>query len=187
MKKFKEYAAPTVVLFVICVVAAFLLALTNKVTQPAIAEVNAANEAKARQVVFETAASFGEPVKSDVKCVDSVVPALDKDGNVIGYVVTSYDEKGYGGKISVMTGIDMEGKVTGVSILDMSETAGLGANAKRESFLDQFIGKIAGITVSKDQPGENSIDALTGATVTSRAVTRAVNAAVEAAGGVNNG
>ncbi len=187
MKKFNEYAAPTVVLFLICVVAAFLLAVTNDVTAPAIAEVNAANEAKARTVVFADADSFGEAVKSDVPCVDTVVPALDKDGSVIGYVVTSYDEKGYGGKISVMTGIDADGKVTGVSILDMSETAGLGANAKRDSFREQFIGKIKGITVSKDEAGENAIDALTGATVTSRAVTRAVNAAIEAAGGVNNG
>ena len=187
MKKFKEYAAPTIVLFVICVVAAFLLAVTNKVTAPAIADVNAQNEAKARAVVFTDAASFGEAVKTDAPCVDSVVPALDASGNTIGYVVTSYDEKGYGGRISIMTGVDSEGKVTGVSILDMSETAGLGANAKRDSFREQFIGKIKGITVSKDEAGENAIDALTGATVTSRAVTRAVNAAIEAAGGVNNG
>lgn len=187
MKKFKEYAAPTVVLFVICVVAAFLLALTNKVTAPAIAEVNAANESKARTVVFAAADRFGDAVETSVEKVDSVVPALDKAGNVIGYVVTSHDDKGYGGKISVMTGVDAQGKVTGVSILDMSETAGLGANAKRDTFREQFIGKIKGITVSKDEAGENSIDALTGATVTSRAVTRAVNAAIEAAGGANNG
>lgn len=187
MKKFKEYAAPTVVLFAICVVAAFLLALTNKVTAPVIAAVNAANEAKARTVVFNNADSFGEAIETNEANVDSVVPALDKDGKVIGYVVTSYDEKGYGGRITVMTGIDSQGKVTGVSILDMSETAGLGANAKRDSFREQFIGKIKNITVSKDEAGENSIDALTGATVTSRAVTRAVNAAIEAAGGVNNG
>lgn len=187
MKKFKEYAAPTVVLFTICVVAAFLLALTNKVTAEPIAQVNADNEAKARTVVFADADHFGDPVETKAECVNSVVPALDAGDNVIGYVVTSYDEKGYGGKITVMTGVDKDGKVTGVSILDMSETAGLGANAKRESFREQFIGKIKNITVSKDEPGENAIDALTGATITSRAVTRAVNAAVEAAGGANNG
>lgn len=187
MKKFKDYAAPSVVLFVICVVAAFLLALTNKVTAPAIAKVNAENEAKARTVVFAAADSFGEAVETSVENVDSIVPALDENGEVIGYVVTSYDEKGYGGRISVMAGVAADGKVTGVSILDMSETAGLGANAKRDSFREQFIGKIKNITVSKDEAGGNSIDALTGATVTSRAVTRAVNAAIEAAGGVNNG
>ena len=106
------------------------------------------------------------------------MPALDKDGNVLGSVVVNV-AKGYGGDISVMTGVDKDGKVTGVNILSHSETAGLGANAVKESFRDQFVGLVKGITVSKDKPGENSIDALTGATVTSRAVTKAVNAAIE--------
>ena len=95
----------------------------------------------------------------------------------------SFDEK-----LEVMAkGVDKDGKVTGVNILSHSETAGLGANAVKESFRDQFVGLVKGITVSKDKPGENSIDALTGATVTSRAVTKAVNAAIEAAGGENDG
>lgn len=184
MKKIKEYAAPTVVLLVICVVAALLLAVTNNVTAPKIAEVNAENEAKSRQVVFADAASFGEEFTNDDGI--KLVPALDKDGNTIGYVVVTV-EKGYGGDINVMTGVDLEGKVTGVNILSMSETAGLGANASKESFLKQFIGKISGIEVNKGTPAENEIKALTGATITSKAVTKAVNAAIEAAGGENNG
>ena len=86
-----------------------------------------------------------------------------------------------------MTGVDSEGKVTGINILSHSETAGLGAKATEQSFRDMFIGLVEGITVSKDKAGENSIDALTGATITSRAVVNAVNAAIEAAGGVNVG
>lgn len=184
MKKIKEYAAPTVVLLVICVVAALLLAVTNNVTAPKIAEVNAENEAKSRQVVFADAASFGDEFTNDDGI--KLVPALDKDGKTIGYVVVTV-EKGYGGDINVMTGVDLEGKVTGVNILSMSETAGLGANASKESFLKQFIGKISGIEVNKGTPAENEIKALTGATITSKAVTKAVNAAIEAAGGENNG
>ena len=69
----------------------------------------------------------------------------------------------------------------------MSETAGLGANASKDSFLGQFVGKISGITVTKNAPAENEIKALTGATITSNAVTAAVNAAIEAAGGENIG
>ncbi len=184
MKKIKEYAAPTVVLLIICVVAALLLAVTNNVTAPKIAEVNAENEAKSRQVVFADAASFGEEFTNDDGI--KLVPALDKDGKTIGYVVVTV-EKGYGGDINVMTGVDLEGKVTGVNILSMSETAGLGANASKESFLKQFIGKISGIEVNKGTPAENEIKALTGATITSKAVTKAVNAAIEAAGGENNG
>lgn len=184
MKKIKEYAAPTVVLFVICIVAAFLLAVTNNVTAPKIEEVNAENEAKSRQIVFADAASFGEEFTNGDGI--KLVPALDKDGNTIGHVVVTI-EKGYGGDISVMTGVDLEGKVTGVNILSMSETAGLGANASKESFLNQFAGKVFGINVTKDAPNENEIKALTGATITSNAVTKAVNAAIEASGGENNG
>lgn len=184
MKKIKEYAAPTIVLFVICIVAAFLLAVTNNVTAPKIAEVNAENEAKARLVVFADAKSFGEETVN----ADGIrlVPALDESGATIGYVVVTV-EKGYGGDISVMTGVDLEGKVTGVSILSMSETAGLGANASKESFLSQFVSKVAGMTVTKNAPAENEIKALTGATITTKAVTAAVEAAIEAAGGENIG
>lgn len=184
MKKIKEYAAPTIVLFVICIVAAFLLAVTNNVTAPKIAEVNAENEAKARLVVFADAKSFGEETVN----ADGIrlVPALDESGATIGYVVVTA-EKGYGGDISVMTGVDLEGKVTGVSILSMSETAGLGANASKESFLSQFVSKVAGMTVTKNAPAENEIKALTGATITTKAVTAAVEAAIEAAGGENIG
>lgn len=184
MKKIKEYAAPTIVLFVICIVAAFLLAVTNNVTAPKIAEVNAENEAKARLVVFADAKSFGEETVN----ADGIrlVPALDESGATIGYVVVTA-EKGYGGDISVMTGVDLEGKVTGISILSMSETAGLGANASKESFLSQFVSKVAGMTVTKNAPAENEIKALTGATITTKAVTAAVEAAIEAAGGENIG
>lgn len=184
MKKIKEYAVPTAVLLIICVVAAFLLAYTNQITAPKIAEVEKQNEIQSRQIVYEAAASFGEEFKN--KDGISLVPALDANGNTIGYVVITV-EKGYGGDISVMTGVDLEGNVQGVSILSQSETAGLGANATKESFLDQFIGKVFGITVTKNAPAENEIKALTGATITSKAVTNAVNAAIEAAGGENNG
>ncbi len=184
MKKFKEYAAPTVVLLVICIVAALLLAITNDVTFPKIAEVNKANEAKSRQEVFADAASFGEEITN--KDGIRLSAALDANGATIGYVVITV-EKGYGGDISVMTGVDLEGKVTGVSILSMSETAGLGANASKESFLQQFVGKIAGMTVTKNAPAENEIKALTGATITTKAVTAAVEAAITAAGGENIG
>ena len=184
MKKIKEYAAPTVVLLIICVVAAFLLAYTNQITAPKIADVEKQNEIQSRQIVYASAASFGEEFTNDDGI--SLVPALDEQGNTIGYVVITV-EKGYGGDITVMTGVDNEGVVQGVNILSMSETAGLGANATGEKFRNQFIGLISGITVSKDKAGENSIDALTGATITSRAVVNAVNAAIEAAGGENIG
>lgn len=184
MKKIKEYAAPTVVLLIICVVAAFLLAYTNQITAPKIADVEKQNEIQSRQIVYSSAASFGEEFTNEDGI--SLVPALDEQGNTVGYVVITV-EKGYGGDITVMTGVSNSGEVQGVNILSMSETAGLGANASKESFLAQFVNKITGITVTKDSPSGNEIKALTGATITSKAVTRAVNAAIEAAGGENVG
>ena len=184
MKSLKEYLVPTVTLFVICLAATFLLGLTNSVTAPIIENLAVETEMKSRQIVFADAVSFGE----EVILADgtSVVAALDESGAEIGHVVVNV-AKGYGGDISIMTGVDSEGKVTGINILSHSETAGLGAKATEPSFKDMFIGLVEGITVSKDKAGENSIDALTGATITSRAVVNAVNAAIEAAGGVNVG
>jgi len=77
-----------------------------------------------------------------------------------------------------MVGIDTSGKVTGVSILSISETAGLGMNAKNESFINQYIGKSGTIGVSKNGASDTEIQALTGATITSKAVTSAVNTAL---------
>lgn len=183
MKNLKDYLVPTVTLFVICLVATALLGLTNDITAPIIEELAIETEMKSRQVVFADAVSFGEAKEVDGA---SVVTALDENGEIIGHVVVNV-AKGYGGDISVMTGVDSDGKVTGVNILSHSETAGLGAKAAEQSFRDRFIGLVNGITVSKDKAGENSIDALTGATITSRAVVNAVNAAIEAAGGENIG
>ena len=109
-----------------------------------------------------------------------------KGGSVSGYVFTTV-AKGYGGDIKVMTGVDADGKVSGVEILEISETAGLGMNAKKPDFLSQYVGKSGEIFVSKDKPGENSIDALTGATISSRAVTGAVNNALRLFEAANNG
>lgn len=183
MKSLKEYLVPTVTLFVICLVATLLLGLTNSATAPIIKKLAEETEIKSRQIVFADAASFGDA--TDVNGA-SVAQAFDENGNVIGHVVVN-TAKGYGGDISVMTGVDADGKVTGVNILSHAETAGLGAKAAEQSFRDRFAGLVSGITVSKDKAGENSIDAITGATITSRAVTEAVNAAIEAAGGANNG
>lgn len=186
MKTVKEFAVPALTLFFISLIATFLLALTNNVTAPRIKELAVQTEINSRKQVFSSAASFGKETvpKGYEDC--SVVPAFDSQGNTLGYVVVTV-EKGYGGDIKVMTGVDSDGKVTGLSILELSETAGLGMNAQNEEFRNQFIGLSGGITVSKDKPGDNSVDAITGATITSRAVAKAVNLAITLAGGENNG
>lgn len=184
MKNLKDYLVPTITLFIICLVATALLGITNDVTAPIIDELAVENEIEARKEVFPDAADFGgEKTVGEA----SVVAALDENGNTIGYVVANIGEGGYGGDISVMTGVSIDGKVTGINILEQNETPGLGAKSKNEDFRDQFKGLIKGITVSKEKAEGNSIKAITGATKTSNAVADAVNKAIELAGGENNG
>lgn len=96
-----------------------------------------------------------------------------------GYVISTTDKDGYGGDIQVSVGIQSDGTVTGVSFLSLSETAGLGMKAKEPSFYEQYVGKNpTKFAVSKDGGDGEQIDALSGATITSRAVTGAVNAAL---------
>ncbi len=99
--------------------------------------------------------------------------------------------KSYGGDIQVMVGIKADGSVNAVELLQINDTPGLGMNAKNPEFLKQFENKTAGISVNKNTPAENEIQALTGATITSNAVTGAVNTALEnfaaVTGGADNG
>ena len=87
---------------------------------------------------------------------------------------------GFGGAITMMVGVDAEGKILGISIISHTETAGLGSvaaaeNAAGKAFRDQFVGMSSQLAVTKDG---GDVDAITGATVTSRAVTEGVNAAL---------
>lgn len=173
----KKILKPAIALFAICLVATVLLALTNKVTAERIELISQQAENTARAAVFPEAASF-----SDGKQVGDYTyyEALDASGKVIGYTFST-KAKGYGGDVSIMTGVCMDGTVNRIEVLDVSnETPGLGQNAKKDSFRAQFSGKSGEIgvsTASKSAP--NGIDALTGATYTSRGVTEAVNLALK--------
>lgn len=165
----KEILVPTVSLFIIALVATLLLSVVNGVTADRIAAATAAAEAEARQTVFPDAENFVER--------DNYYEATDKNGTVIGYVFNTAS-KGYGGDVPLTVGIDATGTVTGIVPGDLSnETPGLGQNASNPSFTEQFVGANGPITVVKNAPGENEIQALTSATITSTAVANAVNAA----------
>ena len=192
----KAILIPTISLFLICLVATMLLGVANEVTKDKIAQNAIVTEEESRKVVMADAASFGEKVEGDYTFDGTAAPysyveALDADGKTIGYVFIT-KSTGYGGNISTMTGIDTEGKVTGVEFLEISETVGLGMNAQKQSFKDQFIGLIKGIGVNKNTPADNEIKALTGATITSKATTKGVNTALDiyeniVKGGADNG
>lgn len=192
MKKFspKEILLPTIVLLVICVVSAALLGGTDMLTKDKIASIEAEIKAQAMQKVMADADSFSDAIVVDEKLEYSV--ALDKDGKKLGYAFTVSDS-GYGGEISIMVGIGTDGKVSKVEVIAAdNETPGLGQNIKKSTFLDQFTGKNREQTVVKGAAGDNEIQAITSATISSSAVTRTVNAAIEyynenLAGGENNG
>ena len=102
-----------------------------------------------------------------------------KGGETIGYVVTATDKNGYGGDIQLSVGIQSDGTVTGISILSISETAGLGMNADTPEFKKQYADKkTEQFYVDKDGGEGEQIDSISGATITTRAVTGAVNASL---------
>lgn len=166
----------TLVLFAIAAITALLLGLVNFITADRIAEIKAEKTAKAMREVL-MADDYPELVYTGDNALVSRVYEAVSGGSVAGHVVEVVPS-GFGGAITMVVGVDPSGAVTGVSIIDMSETSGLGTKANDESFRNQYLGGTGNFAVNKDG-GE--IDALTGATVTSRAVTNGVNAAVEAA------
>ncbi|MGN0572064.1 MAG: RnfABCDGE type electron transport complex subunit G [Candidatus Fimenecus sp.] len=190
MKKAKEILIPAVSLLLICVVVTALLGITNSVTAPQIEKLAVETQEAAKKEVLSTAVSFSEEKQTEKD--GEAYPyyeGLSDSGETIGYVFQT-SAKGYGGDISVMVGINTDGTVAGVSILSISETAGLGMNAKNESFLNQFLGKSGTIGVQKNGASDTEIQALTGATITSKAMASAVNQALalyETVGGAQNG
>lgn len=169
----KEILKPTVTLFTICLVIATLLAVTNLMTQDKIKQINEETTSASRALVLPGAKQFEDSANK--------LYAVGKNGgNVVGYVFTT-KTKSYGGDLKVMTGIDKNGKVTGVVLLTISDTPGLGLNAQKENFRNQYLQSAPekGFEVVKTgNAGEGQINAMTGATITSKAVTKCVNEAV---------
>ena len=165
-------------LFLIAAVAGLALGLTNMVTAGAIEEQQIKAAEAARKAVLPAAETFTEATAPEgMKDAYVGYDASGAPAGKTGTIVT----KGYGGEIEITVGIDNNGTVTGVSVggSSFAETAGLGARAKEPWFMEQFIGKVSPIAIAKDG-GE--IDAITSATITSRAVTKAVVKAVLALG-----
>ena len=118
--------------------------------------------------------AFGKVTINDAK------EALDASGNQIGYLITSTSAESYGGNVQIAVGITNEGELTGIGFLSISDTPGLGMRAKEPDFKDQFIGKKAeNLEVTKTgASADNQIEAISGATITSKAVTNATDAAI---------
>ena len=164
----KAVLKPAVSLFLICLIVTALLAGVNMLTADRIAALAVQTAEDSQKVVLPNAASFEEVDEDTVK-------GLDGSGQLA-------EAKGYGGTIEVMTGITADGSVSGVVLLSQNETPGLGANATKESFTGQYQQAVpeSGFEVIKSGgAADGQIQAMTGATITSQAVTDAVNLAVE--------
>lgn len=183
---FDSIIKPTFVLFAICLITALALASANLITSPKIAELEKQNLEKTMKKVI-TAEEYPKNTVSD-KNEDITYYTAVNNGETEGYIFT-FTEKGYGGEINVMTAIGNEGKIIAVEILDASdETPGLGQNVTKEDFCSRYKDKIGTVTAVKNNanPEKNEIDAVTGATISSKAVTRAVNRAVETYGKITD-
>lgn len=169
-------------LTMITLIAGVLLGGVYKITKEPIAEQKEKEAQEACKAVFEDADSFDMSYEMEadesLKAVEQVIPALDADGKTIGYVLNVTSNEGYGGDISFMLGIQADGTVNGISILSISETAGLGMRATEPEFYEQFSGKqVEQFAYTKSgAQADNEIDALSGATITTNAITNGVNA-----------
>ena len=159
-------------LLAITAVVAAALAGVNSITAPAIADLNAQKTQEAIELVLP---GGGEEV--DFPAADLVAKVYKGEN---GYAVQT-TPGGFDNTITMMVGVDNQGKVLGISIIKHTETAGLGAVAAAgtpagENFRGQFVGASGSVSVTKDG---GTMDAITGATITSRAICVGVNAALD--------
>ena len=171
----KYVARLALILLLITSVVAACLAGVNAVTKPIIDQLNAEKTQKAIEAVLP--GGFENQI-TDYADATGLVSKVYQGANGYALEVTP---GGFDNTITMMVGVDFEGKVLGISIVSHTETAGLGAVAAAntsagEAFRGQFVGQSGSVAVSKDG---GALDAITGATITSRAVCVGVNAALE--------
>ena len=169
-----------VALFVICIVAGGVLGIVfNATKDPIAAAENAKRTAAMKNVLTEFNTLKTVNVKSAME--DAEIPfhlAYDADNNFIGAAVETFTNKGFSGNISLMVGILADGTVKNISVLQHAETPGLGSKMEEETFKGQFCDKNpASFNFSVKKDG-GDVDAITAATISSRAFCDAVNRAL---------
>ena len=173
-----------VMLFIITIIAGALLGFFNQLTKEPIAAANKKAKDEAYQLVMEQAENFEEDSALTEKMkaatpegtvFSEVMVAEDGSKTPVGYVMSVIAKEGYGGDISLTLGVDMSGTITAIEVISQSETAGLGANCTKDDFKSRFAGVKSDETLKVTKDG-GTIDAMSGATITSRAVTKAVDA-----------
>lgn len=185
----REGIINTISLMLITLAAGLLLGIVYEITKDPIAKEQQRAKEEAYKEVFSDADSFENLTIDDEAgkeiskqgmdaTINEVMKAIDKNGTMAGYVLTITDHEGYGGDVQFAMGVRADGTINGISFLSLSETAGLGMKAQDDAFKNQFSGKnVEHFVYTKDGAlSDNEIDAISGATITTNAVTGGVNA-----------
>lgn len=185
----------TISITVITLVAGLALGVVQDITAGPIAAQAEKSKEEAYKTVFENAAAFSEYSLDDkgqaedlvgylndngfsAQTIDEIMVAEDASGETLGYAFTITDSEGYGGDIQFAMGVQNDGTLNGIFILSISETAGLGMKATTDDFQNQFKDKnVEKFTYTKTgASSDDEIDAISGATITTNAMTNGVNA-----------
>ena len=184
----------TCILTAITIVSGLLLGVVYGVTKEPIAQAQENTRQEAYRTVLSDASEFTEVSDFNAKDalsllkengytsdeISTVVEGKDDSGETIGYVINVMSHEAYDGDLELSVGIASDGTVKGVEMLDISETAGLGMKASEPAFKDQFKDKkVEKFSYTKSgEEGDDKIDAISGATITTNAVTNAVDSAL---------
>lgn len=189
----KKIVHDAVILTAFTLILGFLLGFVYEITKEPIAAADLATAQAAYKEVFADADSFTALADFDkdaateavvaagyTDSIDDIQEAKDASGETVGYVITVTAKDASQSTITFSVGIQTDGTVNGYSITDIAETPGLGMKVEEESFYSQFTDKLVDtFTVVKNAPAaDNEIEAISGATISSKAVANGVNAAL---------
>ena len=196
MKKQSGFIKDAIILFAITLISGLILGFVYDITKAPIAAAAKAAKNEAYAVVFSDAKDFEASDAETAKIaetadeisgkgfghvtIDEVVDAKDASGNNVGRVITATSKDGYNGTVQLSVGIKSDGTVVGITFLTLAETPGLGMRAGEKDFYSQYANKNTKEfkLVKGSASGDNEIAAISGSTITSSAVTNAVNAAL---------
>lgn len=196
MKKQSGFIKDAIILFAITLISGLILGFVYDITKAPIAAAAKAAKNEAYAVVFPEAKDFEASDAETSKIaetadeisgkgfghvtIDEVVDAKDASGNNVGRVITATSKDGYNGTVQLSVGIKSDGTVVGITFLTLAETPGLGMRAGEKDFYSQYANKNTKEfkLVKGSASGYNEIAAISGSTITSSAVTNAVNAAL---------
>lgn len=179
MKKMMNLA---VKLGIICVVAAAVLALTNSVTAPVIAQQAMDKLSASLKVVYAEADEYADITENnaDLENITGVFEAL-QGGQRVGLVFQAVGPGGYSGNVEMLVGIDNDGNIVGFQVLGHAETPGIGSKIEGDEFRNSIVGKSASQPLGlSGSPGDGEILQISGATFSSTASLNGINAAIAA-------